>query len=412
MNHTFSLLFYLKKDTRSSSKKAPIHLRITVNGKRAEQSVKRSIEPERWDAKAGRVKGNKEDARTINSHLDTIQVKINRIHSKLEDSDSVITAKKIKDLYNGIDEKKKTILEVFRYHNEMVKQQVGKDFALGTYKRFETTLKHIEEFIQLQYKLDDMFLNEIRFQFVTDLEFYLKTVKECNHNSTLKYIRNFRKIINLAVKNEWMDRDPFMKYQVKLKETKRGFLDKEELERLENKELGVERLDQVRDVFIFCCYTGLSYADIEKLSPKDISKGIDGEYWIFTERTKTGTDSNIPLLPKALEIIKKYEDNPAVLNSDSILPIISNQKMNAYLKELATICEIEKHITFHMARHTFATTVTLTNGVSIETVSSMLGHKNIRTTQIYAKVVQRKVSDDMLKLKGLLTEHPKKAANQ
>ncbi|MEM9897154.1 MAG: site-specific integrase [Bacteroidota bacterium] len=294
----------------------------------------------------------------------------------------------------------------------MVKKQIGKDFALGTYKRFETTLKHIQEFIQYQYRLDDVFLSEIRFQFVTDLEFYLKTVKECNHNSTLKYIRNFRKIINLAVKNEWMDRDPFMKYQVKLKETKRGFLDKDELSNLANKELSVERLDQVRDVFVFCCYTGLSYSDVEKLTTRDISKGIDGEYWIFTERKKTGTDSNIPLLPKALEIIEKYAENPSVINSGQILPMISNQKMNAYLKELATLCGIDKHLTFHMARHTFATTVTLTNGVSIETVSSMLGHKNIRTTQIYAKVVQSKVSDDMMKLKGLLTEESKKAVNQ
>lgn len=412
MNHTYSLLFYIKKDTRISTKKAAILFRITVDGKRTEQSTKRSIEPERWDSKAGRVKGNKADARAINDHLDTIHLKINKIHSKLEEAESIVTAQKIKDLYNGVDEKRKTILEVFNYHNDMVKKQIGKDFALGTYKRFETTLKHIQEFIQYQYRLDDVFLSEIRFQFVTDLEFYLKTVKECNHNSALKYIRNFRKIINLAVKNEWMDRDPFMKYQVKLKETKRGFLDKDELSNLANKELSVERLDQVRDVFVFCCYTGLSYSDVEKLTTRDISKGIDGEYWIFTERKKTGTDSNIPLLPKALEIIEKYAENPAVINSGQILPMISNQKMNAYLKELATLCGIDKHLTFHMARHTFATTVTLTNGVSIETVSSMLGHKNIRTTQIYAKVVQSKVSDDMMKLKGLLSEEAKKAVNQ
>lgn len=412
MNHTYSILFYLKKEARSTNNKVSIILRITVDGKRAEQSTKRSIEPERWDSKAGRVKGNKADARAINDYLDTIHLKINKIHSKLEEAEAIVTAQKIKDLFNGVDEKRKTILEVFNYHNDMVKKQIGKDFALGTYKRFETTLKHIQEFIKYQYRLDDVFLSEIRFQFVTDLEFYLKTVKECNHNSALKYIRNFRKIINLAVKNEWMDRDPFMKYQVKLKETKRGFLDKDELSNLANKELSVERLDQVRDVFVFCCYTGLSYSDVEKLTTKDISKGIDGEYWIFTERKKTGTDSNIPLLPKALEIIEKYAENPSVINSDQILPMISNQKMNAYLKELATLCGIDKHLTFHMARHTFATTVTLTNGVSIETVSSMLGHKNIRTTQIYAKVVQSKVSDDMMKLKGLLTEEAKKAVNQ
>jgi site-specific recombinase XerD len=168
----------------------------------------------------------------------------------------------------------------------------------------------------------------------------------------------------------------------------------------------------VRDVFVFCCYTGLSYVDVEKLTPKDISRGLDGEYWIFTERTKTGNSSNIPLLPKALELVAKYQDEPENVNNGKLLPVISNQKLNAYLKELATICGIDKNITFHMARHTFATTVTLTNGVSIETVSSMLGHKNIRTTQIYAKVVQRKVSDDMLKLKSILSSDNQKAVNQ
>ena len=370
------------------------------------------IEIERWDAKAGRVKGNRADAKVINDYIDTIRVRINRIHSKLEDSNTVITAAKIRDKYNGVDEKRKSIKEVFEYHNLMVKQTIGKDFALGTFKRYETTLKHIQEFIKHQYRLDEMILDEIKYKFITDFEFYLKTVRGCNHNSTLKYIRNFRKIINLAIANEWMDKDPFLKYKVKLKEVKREHLNEEELAELEQKQLPVGRLDQVRDVFVFCCYTGLSYVDVEKLTPKDISRGMDGEYWIFTERTKTGNSSNIPLLPKALEIVAKYQDEPENVHSGKLLPVISNQKLNAYLKELATLCGIDKNITFHMARHTFATTVTLTNGVSIETVSSMLGHKNIRTTQIYAKVVQRKVSDDMLKLKSLLTEQPQKIINQ
>lgn len=412
MEHTYSLLFYIKRDTRFSKKQAPIFFRITVNGKRSEQSIKRSIEPERWDSKAGRVKGNRADARAINDLIDAIRAKINKIHSKFVDAGSMISASEIRDQYNGVDERRKTVLEVFRYHNELIKQQIGKGFSLATSKRYETTIKHLEEFMVHQYRREDLLLSEVKYQFITDLEFYLKTIRSCNHNSTLKYIRNFRKIVNLAVKNDWIDKDPFMKYQVKLKETKREFLTEEELHRIEDKEFGIHRLDQVRDIFVFCCYTGLAFVDVEKLTPKDVSRGIDGDYWIFTERTKTGNSSNIPLLPKALEIIEKYQDNPLNLNIGRLLPVISNQKINAYLKELATLCEIEKNITFHMARHTFATTVTLTNGVSIETVSSMLGHKNIRTTQIYAKVVQRKVSDDMLKLKDVLGSQAKPAVNQ
>lgn len=187
-----------------------------------------------------------------------------------------------------------------------------------------------------------------------------------------------------------------------MKEVKKGYLTKDELQELYEMEFSIERLDQVRDIFLFCCYTGLSYADVRKLTPENISKGLDGEYWIFVDRTKTGASSNVPLLPVASEIMKKYEGHPVTENSGCLLPVISNQKMNAYLKEMATLCGINKHVTFHMARHTFATTVTLSNGVAIETVGSMLGHKNLKTTQVYAKVVQEKVSQDMKKLKEVL----------
>ena len=199
-----------------------------------------------------------------------------------------------------------------------------------------------------------------------------------------------------------MDKDPFKAYRVKLKDTKRVFLTKEELKSLEEKQITILRLEQVRDVFVFCCYTGLSYVDVEKLSPKDIQTGLDGELWIMVDRAKTGNPSNIPILPKAMDLIRKYKDDPAVLNRGKVLPVISNQRINAYLKEVATLSGIEKRLTFHSARHTFATTVTLSNGIPVETVSSMLGHKNFRTTQIYAKVVQEKISRDMKDLQNKL----------
>lgn len=403
MNHTFSLLFWINKAKMNKSGKAPIYARITINGRRAEVATGQSIEPERWNIAGSFAKGTKEDVRIINERLTELKNRIHRIHNNIEESGQYISADLIKNVLLGKTGTRKSLVEVFNYHNAQMKAQIGGDVAAATYKRYETTLKHLQEFMAHQYGRDDIYLTELKYPFITDLEFYLKTVRKCNHNSTLKYIRNFRKIVHLAIANEWLDKDPFMKFKVKLKEVKRDYLTKEELLALEEKELSVERLDQVRDVFVFCCYTGLSYVDVEKLTPKDISRGLDGEYWIFTERTKTGNSSNVPLLPKALEIIGKYKEHPVTGNSERLLPVISNQKMNAYLKELATLCDIQKTMTFHMARHTFATTVTLTNGVSIETVSSMLGHKNLKTTQIYAKVVQSKVSEDMGKLREKLT---------
>jgi site-specific recombinase XerD len=298
-----------------------------------------------------------------------------------------------KEIYLGKDVRNRTLLEVFKLHNEMVKSRIGVDFSTSTYRRYQTTYDHVSNFLLHQYKIEDIFLKQIQYSFITDLEHYLKTIRKCNHNSTQKYIRNFRKVINNAIKNDWLDKDPFKAYRVKLKDTKRVFLTREELTRVEDKQFGIDRLDQVRDVFVFCCYTGLSYVDVEKLTPKEIVKGLDGEYWITVDRTKTGSPSSVPILPKAHQIIHKYKDDPCVLNRGKVLPVISNQRINAYLKELASLTGIEKKLTFHPASHTFATTVTLSNG-TIETVSAMLGHKNFRTTQIYAKVVQEKISKD------------------
>ena len=211
----------------------------------------------------------------------------------------------------------------------------------------------------------------------------------------------------LALKNEWILRDPFMRFKMSLNEVVKEYLTKEELEAITEKELEIDRLDQIRDVFIFCCYTGLAYADVQRLTHEDISIGLDGEYWVFIQRKKTGVESNIPLLPAAARLIEKYKDHPVAISNGRVLPVLSNQKINSYLKEIGDLCGINKNITFHMARHTFATTVTLSNGVSMESVSQMLGHKNIRTTQIYAKVVKEKVSREMGELKVRLEEAEK-----
>lgn len=403
MNNTFSVLFwFLSNRISKKTGEAPIMARITVNGKRAEISTGKKVIPEKWNVSAGRVRGTGEQARIINRHLDKMRVKLDKIHDRLQEEDQFISAQSIKNIYLGKTNKQHSLLELFRHHNSQMKAQLGKEYSQGTLERYETTLKHLERFIKHQYQRDDYMLRELKYAFIADFEFYLKSVKNIGHNTTMKYLSYFKKIVFLALKNEWIERDPFARFEMTLKEVKKGYLTKEELLDLYQKEFQVERLEQVRDIFLFCCYTGLAYADVKKLTPEHISKGLDGEYWIFVERTKTGSSSNVPLLPQASELMEKYQNHPETVNSGHLLPVISNQKMNAYLKEIANLCGITKNITFHMARHTFATTVTLSNGVAIETVGNMLGHKNLKTTQVYAKVVQEKVSEDMKALKEKL----------
>ena len=399
MRHSFSLLFWINKSKINKNGDTPIYARVTVNGKRAEIATGEKINPERWAIKSGSVKGNREDARTINSALDRMKLKIKDVYHTLAEEEKSFTADVVKQIYLGKKQKERTVLEVFRQHNEQMRAQVGKEYALGTYKRYETSLMLTEEFLKGKYNRSDMKLSELRFSFITDYEFYLKTVRNNNHNTTIKYLRNFKKIIHLAVANDWLNKYPFGAHKATIKEVKRDFLTQEELDRMNEKQFSADRLNMVKDTFLFCCYTGLAYVDVAKLTPKNIATGIDGEHWLFVDRTKTGSPSNVPLLPPALTIIKRYQGHPETENKGLLLPVISNQKLNAYLKEIADICGINKHLTFHIARHTFATTVTLTNGVPIESVSSMLGHKNLRTTQIYAKVVKKKVSEDMQKLR-------------
>ena len=398
MRNTFNVLFWLKKDVRSKENIAYISTRVTLNGKRVEIATGYKISQEKWNSDASFVKGNKDEARSINTALIAIKNKLNNLFIELdkEFGDSLIVDQ-IKQHYFGIEIVKndKTLIDVFIYHNNQMKALIGKDFAKGTLTRYETSLKLLKEFLKYQYKISDIPLKDLNYEFLTNLEYWFKTVRKCAHNTTIKYITNLRKIINIALKNDWLDKDPFVKFKITLKEVKREALTKEEIENLVSKDFGTNRLDYVRDIFVFCCYTGLAYADVEKLSPSQIQKGIDGKSWIFTERTKTKTRFNIPLLSTALIILEKYKDNPNAVNKGKCFPVLTNQKMNAYLKEIADICGINKKLTTHLARHTFATTITLTNGVPLETVSSMLGHKNIRTTQIYAKVVQTKVSFDM-----------------
>lgn len=398
---TLGILFFLRKE-RAKKGKLPIYLRITVDGKRAEYAIKRYIEKTRWNQAAGYGKGNKEEIRKLNQHLDNVRQQVYNAQDRLIKDNEEVTALAIKNKLTGKDRSRKKLLDVFHFHNKLVKDQIGERYAPQTLQRYETTRNHVKEFIEHHYAKNDIYLSELNYEFVSSFDHYLRTVKACNNNTTIKYVKNLKKIILLSIKNEWLFKDPFIKYSSRLSEVKREFLSSEEIEAIENLKITIKRLDLVRDLFIFSCYTGLAYSDLAELTPENITIGIDGEKWIFTKRKKTDTRSNIPLLPKPLEIIEKYKDHPEAVNKGRLLPVPSNQKVNSYLKEIADMAKIKKNLTFHIARHTFATTITLTNDVPIESVSKMLGHKDIRTTQIYAKVVEKKVSEDMKKLRNKL----------
>lgn len=399
MKHKLSILFFVKSSKATKSGLVPIYQRITINGARIELSTSKLVEKSKWNASAGKIKGTNEEARLINSHLDILKSKIYETENWMINNNQEINVQSFKNKLLGVEEKQRHLILIFEDHNKRMKELIGSTFANNTFKKYETTLSHIKEFLKFQYNLNDISIKRVDIAFINDFDFFLRNTKKCNNNSTIKYIRNFGKIIKQCYVNGWLERDPLLNYKGKVKEIERVYLTQEEIELLLNKEFKIKRLELVRDMFLFSCFTGLAYIDVYNLTNSNIIIGIDGEKWISTKRQKTESPSRIPILPVSQMIIDKYKNHPQCKNEGKLLPILSNQKMNAYLKELADICEINKELTFHIARHTFATTVTLTNGVPIESVSKMLGHKNIRTTQHYAKVLDKKVSDDMKVLK-------------
>ncbi len=263
----------------------------------------------------------------------------------------------IKNKLFGKEERQKTILEVYKYHNQRFEELVGKEYSIGTLKKKKTCLTSLQEFLKWKHNISDFPIKSLPHQFVTDYEFYLKSVQNLRHNTTMGYIKKLKKIVRQCVANDWLDKDPFMSYKIKIRDTHRTYLLEDELQLLANKNITVERLDVVRDIFLFSGYTGLSHSDVEKLTSSAISTGIDGKKWIFTTRTKTGTLTRVPLLPPALAILDKYAKSVASINSGKLLPIIGNQRMNSYLKELADICGIKKELTFHCSRHQSETTL-------------------------------------------------------
>ena len=406
MKHKLSILFLVRSSKAAKNGLLPIYQRITINSERIELSTSRFVEKSKWNTSAGKMKGNLEEARLINSHLDLLKIKIYETEKHFLNNNLEINAQTFKNKLLGVEEKQRKLISIFEQHNKRMEELIGKEFSINTFKKYETTLSHTREFLKHQYSINDISITQVNIAFLNDFDFYLRTIKNCNNNSTVKYMRNFGKIVKQCYVNGWIEKDPYLNYKGKVKEVERVFLSQENIETLINKDINIQRLDLVRDMFLFSCFSGLAYIDVFNLKKSNIVIGIDGDKWISTHRQKTGGASKIPILPVTQMIIEKYENHPQSINQDKLLPILSNQKMNAYLKELADICNIDKELTYHIARHTFATTVTLTNGVPIESVSKMLGHKNLRTTQHYAKVLDRKVSDDMQLLKQKLSNIP------
>ena len=410
MEHSMYISFQIKRSKINKKGQAPINMRITLDGKRLELSTHRRILPTSWNGKLCCANGGNDEAIILNNYLDSLKSKVQRQFNILESLGKEITIDAMRGRLTGASEKKHTLLEVFKYHNDQFKQKVGIDFSPLTYKSYQATLAKIESFLPHQYSKSDILLEDLKHNFVTNFELYLKTNDHCAHNTSMKHVIRLKKIINMAIANEWLQRNPFRNFKCTYKDTNRGYLTQEELNKLEAKEFSIKRLEMIRDIFIFQCYTGLAYSDVEKLTPEDISTGIDGEKWIIIYRKKTGERSPILLLPKALNILEKYKEHPENESIDKLLPVKSNQKMNAYLKEIGDLCGINKNLSTHLARHTFATTITLSNGVPIETVSKMLGHSSIRTTQIYSKVVDSKISNDMKELKKVINPPQQKEA--
>ena len=400
MNSAVSILFYIKRAKINVNGVCPIYTRVTINSKRFEFSTNKFISPDKWSTEGAKVKGNSEDARSINNQLDIIKNQIMDAEKRLYKKEILINSENLRNELFGIKERERLLIPIFTEHNRKIKELVGSEYAPGTLERYETSLKHTKDFLQWKYRVSDIDIEKIDHAFITEYVFYLRTERKCANNTAVKYIKNFHKIINICLANGWLTKDPFANYKAKVKEVVREFLTEQEIQSLMEKEFVSERLELVRDIFVFSCFSGLAYIDVKQLSKDNIVLGIDGDKWINKNRQKTDTNSKIPLLPTAQYILDKYANHPVCVNEDKLLPIFSNQKMNAYLKEIATVCGINKELTFHIARHTFATTVTLSNGVPIETVSKMLGHTNLKTTQHYAKILDKKISEDMQVLKA------------
>lgn len=401
-NSRLSVIFITRKLDRETEN-LMLYARITVDGKRAEFSLNRELKGSLWDNRSKRGRGSSKYVTSVNKYLDQVFTGLHEAHRQLLQEGEDITSAKIKARYLGTDEKGKTLLDLISYHNATMKTSLRS----GTMKNYYSTERCIKKYLKDELKIEDIPLNKLNYGFITDFEQYVRKYKPstrmgCANNGAMKHMERLKKMSRLGVRLEWLEKDPFVNFKLRFEKTNRQFLTERELQLVEQTTFKKSSTEQIKDLFIFASYTGLSFVDVETLKNEHLVKGIDGNYWLYTKRTKTDEPLRIPLLPKALEIIEKYKAEPRIVKRDGLLPKFSNQMINRTLKEIADSCGIRKKMTFHTARHTFATSVTLSNGVPIETVSKLLGHTKLSTTQIYARVVEKKVGEDMQNLMAII----------
>ena len=394
-NEVMSVLFYLNKAKTNQKGVCPIYCRITYLKKRKEFSTGQFVNPKHWNSKTQRVTSKNENCNFLNGTLSLIKQNANNTYLKLQLQNIEFTVGDITNLYFGKGrEREELLVNYYNGYLSKIKKLVGKDIKEPTYKKFEYVKEFLVSFIQFKYKTKDIPLKKIELLFLEDFEYYLKTEKDLGQATINKIIQRLKRPVKEAVAEGYLDKDPFMLHKAKTIKTKVVFLSPEELESFENFTFTQPRLQLVKDLFIFCCYTGLAYNELSRLEMKHIQKGFDGMLWISMQREKTSKDFSIPLLPQAEVILNKYKADASI-----VFPKISNQKYNSYLKEIGGIVGIEKKLTTHIARKTFASTVLLYNDVPMEIVSELLGHSSMKITQdSYGKVVQQKVSSQMKRL--------------
>lgn len=392
MRSTFKILFYLKRNNPKPDGTVPVMGRITIDGAISQFSCKLTVPPDLWDTKAGRLTGKSTKAVKTNLALDKIRVDINRHYQEVMQTDGFVTADKVKNAYLGLGIKQDTFLALFDKHNQEFSRKVGYNRSKASYQNYCTVYRHMENYIRHEYRRDDIYLKELNLAFFNGFEHYLRTERNCCTNTIWNYMIGVKHIVAIARNSGQITINPFAGYLIKPEQKDRGFLTKEELQLLINAKMENAQHELVRDLFVFSCFCGLSYSDVKNLTKDNLQTSFDGHLWIITRRQKTNTDSSIRLLEVPKRIIEKYK---GYSRDNRLFPVPSNSSCNTILKKIGKQCGIKTKLTYHVARHTMATTITLSQGVPIETVSRMLGHTNIKTTQIYAKITKEKISQDM-----------------
>lgn len=393
------ILFVLRKNKTNNLGQSPLVCRITFNSKRREFNTGFYVLEDEWNAKSQVIISKTAYAKNVNTHLNKMYRELLSTYSEVVISNEVFNVNDIYNAYMGTS--KKGILYVVEYFDDYlvkIKCLVGKDMEHSTWKKFENALMHLKAFIRWKYDQPDLLLRNINLFFIQEYEFYLKAVKSLANPTIYKIVQRFKKVMMHAENEGMINKTPFALYKPVTVKKEVVYLTYEELQGLETYTITQPRLNLVRNLFVFCCYTGLPYYEMSTLSAKNIERGFDKNLWLIVDRKKTDKSYRVPLLPKAVEIMREYLGGEGL-----IFPKLSNQKFNSYLKEIADIVGIEKNLTHHIARKTFASTVLLYNDVPIEIVSELLGHSSIKVTQeSYAKLSNKKISETMIRLSKIL----------